>query len=216
MAFLLWCTYSSGLGQSWKWPLNYCDSGSLLSTRLLHIPGALRAGVALFSRSILSITECNTGHQEVDIQTTLTNMWSQKFHYELQEDIIKKRELNTDPLYMFVYRGGRFINNVFVPSGSVPPGEVQVRATFGGEAGKASSVNSQGRTSWARLAPGHLEDQQQWESEYAGRPLRRSGRWEMGKNEFALFSATIAFWGQSFNHHSFNLLTLSNVDQKTT
>ena len=84
--------------------------------------------------------------------------------------------MNTDPLY--VYRGGRFINNVFVPSGSVPSREVQVRATFGGEAGKgSSSVNSQGRTSWARLAPaGHLEDQQQWESEYAGRPLRRSGR----------------------------------------
>merc|ERR1712088_40290 len=75
-----------------------------------------------------------------------------------------------------VHRGGRFINNVFVPSGSVPPREVQVRATFGGEAGKASGVNNQGRTSWARLAPGHLEDQQQWESEYAGRPLRRSGR----------------------------------------
>ena len=135
---------------------------------MLHIPGALRAGVALFSRSILSITECNTGHQEVDIQTTLTNL---SCHFEVQEDIIK----NTDPLY--VSRGGRFINNVFVPSGSVPPREVQVRATFGGEAGKASSsVNSQGRTSWARLAPGHLEDQQQWESEYAGRPLRRSGR----------------------------------------
>ena len=141
---------------------------------MLHIPGALRAGVALFSRSILSITECNTGYQEVDIQTTLTNISSQKCRYQVQEDIIKKHELNTDPLY--VYRGGRFINNVFVPSGSVAPREVQVRATFGGEAGKASGVNSQGRTSWARLAPGHLEDQQQWESEYAERPLRRSGR----------------------------------------
>ena len=137
--------------------------------------------------------------------TTKVSLWSTRRYYQ---EIFK----NTDPLY--VYRGGRFINNVFVPSGSVPPREVQVRATFGGEAGRASSVNSQGRTSWARLAPGHLEDQQQWESEYAGRPLRRSGRWEMGKN--ALFSATIAFWGQSFNHHSFNLLTLSNVDQKTT
>jgi len=53
-----------------------------------------------------------------------------------------------------VHRGGRFINNVFVPSGAVPPREVRVRATFGGGSGVGSSasVDNQGRTAWARLA----------------------------------------------------------------
>ena len=75
------------------------------------------------------------------------------------------------------FRGGRFINNVFVPSGSVPPREVRVRATFGGNPG----VDGQGRTAWARIA-GEGGEQQgagwgvKFGSEDAGRPLRRSGR----------------------------------------
>ena len=79
-------------------------------------------------------------------------------------------------------RGGRFINNVFVPSGAVPPREVRVRATFGGDSGVGSaSVDDQGRTAWARLA-GEEEQQEgrswraKFNSEDAGRPLRRSGR----------------------------------------
>ena len=86
------------------------------------------------------------------------------------------KSLRLSPTFVF-FRGGRFINNVFVPSGSVPPREVRVRATFGGNPG----VDGQGRTAWARIA-GEGGEQQgagwgvKFGSEDAGRPLRRSGR----------------------------------------
>ena len=84
------------------------------------------------------------------------------------------KSLRLSPTFVFC-RGGRFINNVFVPSGSVPPREVRVRATFGGNPG----VDGQG--AWARIA-GEGGEQQgagwggKFGSEDAGRPLRRSGR----------------------------------------
>ena len=83
-------------------------------------------------------------------------------------------------LKFLYFRGGRFINNVFVPSGAVPPREVRVRATFGGDSGVVSS-ESQGRTAWARLSgEGEQQGEGSWgtsfKSEDAGRPLRRSGR----------------------------------------
>ena len=83
-------------------------------------------------------------------------------------------------IHTFVFfRGGRFINNVFVPSGAVPPREVRVRAAFGGDS-KVGSVDSQGRTAWARLAGEGEQQGGDWgtnfKSEDAGRPLRRSGR----------------------------------------
>ena len=80
------------------------------------------------------------------------------------------------------FRGGRFINNVFVPSGAVPPREVRVRATFGGGSGVGSSasVDNQGRTAWARLAGEGEQHGGGWgtnfKSEDAARPLSRSGR----------------------------------------
>ena len=80
------------------------------------------------------------------------------------------------------FRGGRFINNVFVPSGAVAPREVRVRATFGGDSGVGSSasVDSQGRSAWTRLGGEGEQEGGGWaakfNSENAERPLRRSGR----------------------------------------